>query len=127
MSPTKIMFIRHAEKPTPDGAPGVAPDGAPDPKSLSQTGWERAKKLVAFFGQPRAKDIEKPWVVFAAAPDAGSKRPCETVLPLAQALWPGPERSQSFNFAMPKEDVQALAEAVTAASGVVLVSWGSTR
>ena len=126
VSPTKIMLIRHAEKPVPDGAAGVAPDGSADPKSLSESGWERAKKLVGFFSQPTARPIEKPDAVFAAAPDAGSKRPYETVLPLAEALWPGPERSQAFNIAIPKENVQDLAPAVMAASGVVLVCWEHT-
>ena len=123
MSPTKIMIIRHAEKPVPDGAPGVAADGSADPKSLSEPGWERARKLVGFFAQPTAKDIDKPDIVFAAAPNAGSRRPCETVLPLAEALWPGPERAQHFQTAIRKEDAEGLAAAIMAAKGAVLVSW----
>ena len=31
MGPTRIMVIRHAEKPVPDKAPGLAADGSPDP------------------------------------------------------------------------------------------------
>lgn len=126
MSPTKIMFIRHAEKPVPDGAPGIAPDGSPDPKSLSELGWERAQKLVAFFSQPTAKHIEKPDVIFAAAPDIGSKRPAETVTPLADKLWQDPERAQHFNRSIPKEAVEALASKIMEASGVVLVAWEHT-
>lgn len=123
MSPTKIMVIRHAEKPVPDGAPGIAPDGSLNPKSLSQAGWDRARMLVSFFSQPTASAIDKPDALFAAAPDQGSQRPYETVLLLARALWPEPEQSQRFNAAIVKEDVQGLAAAVMAASGVVLVSW----
>ena len=126
MSPTKIMFIRHAEKPVPDGAPGIAPDGSPDPKSLSQTGWDRAKRLVDFFSRPAARHIERPDAVFAAAPDVGSKRPAETVTPLVEALWQDPERAQRFNQSIPKEDVARLASQVMSASGVVLVAWEHT-
>jgi hypothetical protein len=115
------MVIRHAEKPVPDGAPGVAADGTPDPESLSQAGWERARRLVGFFAEPAARHIERPDVVFAAAPDVGSKRPYQTVAPLAQALWPG--QGPRLNAAIRKDDVRALAQAVMAASGVVLVSW----
>jgi hypothetical protein len=120
------MFIRHAEKPVPDGAPGIGFDGSPDPKSLSQTGWERARKLVGFFSQPTARFIDKPDFVVAAAPDVGSKRPAETVTPLVKALWQPPEQAQRFNESIPKENVTALASTVMAASGVVLVSWEHT-
>jgi hypothetical protein len=126
VSPTKIMIIRHAEKPMPDGANGIAPDGSPDPKSLSQQGWERAKKLVNFFRQPTATQIETPGMVFAAAPDVGSKRPAETVTPLVDALWQDPERGERFNQSIPKEKVAKLASKVMAASGVVLVAWEHT-
>ncbi|RBP08580.1 hypothetical protein DFR50_12562 [Roseiarcus fermentans] len=122
MSPTRIMIIRHAEKPVPDRAPGFTADGSPDLRSLSETGWERARRLVGFFAQPSARHIERPDVVFAAAADEGSKRPAQTVIPLAQALWPesGP---QPFNATIAKDDAQALADAVMRESGVVLVCW----
>jgi hypothetical protein len=126
MSPTKIMLIRHAEKPVPDGAPGVAPDGSPDSKSLSQIGWARATKLVGFFSQPTARHIDKPDAIIAASPDIGSRRPAETVTPLVNALWEDPERAQRFNQSIPKEDVTKLAAAVMAADGVVLVAWEHT-
>ncbi len=115
------MVIRHAEKPVPEGAPGVAPDGSPDPESLSQAGWERARRLVGFFAEPAARHIERPDVVFAAAPEVGSKRPYQTATPLALALSPG--QGSLLNAAIRKDDVRKLAEAVMAADGVVLVSW----
>ncbi len=105
MSPSRIMIIRHAEKPVPDGAPGIAPDGSPDPKSLSEAGWERANKLVATFSQPTVREIEKPDVVFAASPEVGSKRPAQTVTPLVHALWPAPERAQRFDLSIRRDDV----------------------
>jgi hypothetical protein len=123
MSPTKIMFIRHAEKPVPDGAAGIAADGSADPKSLSQTGWDRADRLVDFFSRPSARSIERPDAIFAASSLVGSKRPAETVTPLANALWTPPERARRFIESISKEDVAGLAAAVMAAGGVVLVSW----
>ncbi len=123
MSPSRIMIIRHAEKPVPDGAPGIAPDGLPDPKSLSEAGWERASKLVATFSQPTVREIEKPDAVFAASPEVGSKRPAQTVTPLVHALWPAPERAQRFEASIRRDDVAGFAAAIMAAEGVVLVSW----
>ena len=46
MAPTKIMIIRHGEKPEP-GTPdeGLGPDGGSDLASLTAEGWKRVKKL----------------------------------------------------------------------------------
>ena len=73
------------------------PDGSPDPESLSEIGWKRARKLVDFFSQPSAKHVERPDVVFAAAPEVGSKRPAQTVTPLVEALWNEPDRTRVFS------------------------------
>ena len=43
MSTTKIMLIRHAEK--PNGEPGVMPHGSQSRDALTATGWERARRL----------------------------------------------------------------------------------
>ena len=126
MSPTKIMLIRHAEKPIPDGAAGLDSNGNADPESLSKTGWDRAKKLADFFSRPTARHVERPDFVFAAAPEVGSKRPAETVTPLVAALWPQAGRANHFNDAIRKEKVTALASAIMAANGVVLVCWEHT-
>jgi hypothetical protein len=87
--PSKIMFIRHAEK--PDGVNGgVLPDGTKDKKSLTTIGWQRAGGLVALFGfgnVPIRSALPKPTVIFAAAAaPGGSQRPVETVTPLAAKL-----------------------------------------
>jgi hypothetical protein len=121
MSPTKIMIIRHAEK--PNGEPGIAPDGSPDPKSLTQQGWARAKKLVEFFKSPTSANIQRPDWVFAAAPDVGSKRPAETVAPLVDALWNSADKAQRFNTSIPEDEPEQLATSVMAVDGVVLISW----
>ena len=47
MPATKIMLIRHAEKPNGDG--GIMPDGAQNPEALTATGWTRANALVGLF------------------------------------------------------------------------------
>lgn len=126
MSPTKIMLIRHAEKPVPDGADGVAPDGSPDPESLSEVGWKRARALVGFFSQPKADHIETPGAVFAAAPEVGSKRPAETVTPLVDALWSAAQRATHFDASVKKARVTDVAGKAMAANGVVLICWEHT-
>ena len=49
MPTTKIMLIRHAEKPNGDGGPGLMPDGAQNPEALTALGWTRANALVGLF------------------------------------------------------------------------------
>ena len=127
MSPTKIMLIRHAEKPEPDGVDGVTQDGTPDPESLSEVGWKRARALVGFFSQPTASYIKTPDIVFAAAPEVGSKRPAETVTPLVEALWPATaQRIAHFDASVKKARVADIAGKAMAANGVVLISWEHT-
>jgi hypothetical protein len=122
-----IMLIRHAEKARSGGAEsGVNRKGAQDPKGLSVRGWQRAGALVRFFA-PISQDrggnhTARPAAIFAAAPSAGrsSKRPAQTVRPLAQAL------------DLPvRQDVAAdgpihkLVSAAAAIDGPVLVCWCS--
>jgi broad specificity phosphatase PhoE len=87
MAPTKIIIIRHGEKPEP-GAPdaGVAPGGGSDPSSLTAEGWKRAKKLVGFFVDADVPGIATPTMIFACKPTCDSCRPQETVSLLASAL-----------------------------------------
>jgi hypothetical protein len=123
MSPIKIMLIRHAEKPVPDGANGVTQDGSPDPESLSEIGWKRARALVGFFSEPKAEHVKTPDLVFAAAPEVGSKRPAETVMPLVEALWPAAQRTAHFDLSVKKAKIADIAEKAMAANGVVLIAW----
>jgi broad specificity phosphatase PhoE len=86
MSPKRIMFIRHAEKPgvgNDDG--GVAPVGAVDMESLTVRGWQRAGALVGFFN---SRPDMRPRAIFASGigHQSKSKRPMETVMPLAEFL-----------------------------------------
>ncbi len=126
-SPDTVMIIRHAEKPEGSGPPyGITDDGEQDEKSLIVRGWTRAGALVELF-DPRDEDAEpvairagiaRPATIFAADPGKhGSKRPLETVTPLAQAL--GLQVDQRFGKGQEAELVAALA----AAHGPVLIGW----
>jgi broad specificity phosphatase PhoE len=119
--PRLVMVIRHAEKPEP-GILGIQEDGAPDKKSLTPRGWQRAGALVALFGAeaPR-RPFARPTHLFAAGPDDQdpSQRPRETLTPLAKKL--GLRVRDHF-------DKDRLADALAEVVGlddaaVVLVSW----
>ena len=76
-SPTKILIIRHGEKP---GDP--ATDSADDGPNLSSRGFERAAALAVYvpdtFGSPD--------FLFATEESKHSNRPVETITPLAKVL-----------------------------------------
>ncbi|MEO9138355.1 MAG: hypothetical protein ABI345_04750, partial [Jatrophihabitans sp.] len=84
-----VMIIRHAEKPT-NAQRGVRPDGDSDSESLTTTGWARAGALTALFAPssgPVRDGLVTPRNLIAANPDSDrSKRPAETVMPLAKRL-----------------------------------------
>src|SRR5208282_5250934 len=69
MAPTKIMIIRHAEKPDQNGGVlGIDEAGRPDPNQLSVRGWQRTGALVPFFasaGQEDREAIATPSAIFA--------------------------------------------------------------
>jgi hypothetical protein len=134
MSASKIMIIRHAEKPDDKGAQpfGVTAEGVQDKDSLIVQGWQRAGALAGFFSSTNANlttlDLAVPQVIFAsddhkhptgAAAKAGSnsKRPKETVTPLAAKL--GVDIDKDYWLG----DEPALAKAAAASTGVVLICW----
>jgi hypothetical protein len=123
MAPTKIMLIRHAEKPDDAGAVlGIDESGRASPHQLSVRGWQRAGALVRFFaplGQSRPAGIETPSAIFACKPLNGScsVRPFSTVWPLAAAL------QIPVNHEIGKNDEPAFLHAVSGTSGAVLVCW----
>lgn len=124
MAPTKIMLIRHAEKPDEKtNVIGVDEAGTPNPHQLSVRGWQRAGALVRFFapaGHACAKNIETPSAIFAARPTNGanSLRPLNTVAPLAAAL--GIAVNDDFG----RGEEAALIEMVKSVGGAVLICWG---
>jgi len=126
----KIMIIRHAEKPN-HGTAGVDANGQHDNKSLIPQGWQRAGALVQFFapgddGEPQAP-LARPKHLFAAfydvASDDDSKRPYETLQPLAQHLGP----SIAIDDSVGKDDIEILVQKTTATEGPVLIAWEHKR
>ncbi|MEW6644775.1 MAG: phosphoglycerate mutase family protein [Pseudomonadota bacterium] len=141
MAPTRIMFIRHGEKPEPGGdAVGVTAKGKEHKESLIVRGWERAGALARFFcprpGSPAPVPpytlISQPATVFAckhkddkdAGGDkekAGSRRPEETVKPLVKLLEESGKVTFDLDWAY--DQTRQAVDAILKTAGVVLVSW----
>jgi hypothetical protein len=136
MGASKIMIIRHAEKPDESGAQllGVIVDGQSDAESLSVQAWQRAGTLAGFFSPTNAAlaklGIAVPQVIFAsddkktksttASPEktgSHSKRPIETVTPLTARL--GVPINPTWSLGQEPD----LAKAAAASNGVVLICW----
>ena len=122
MPATKIMLIRHAEK--PDGtAEGISAAGKADTKELIVRGWQRSGALVHLFaardGKFVAPQLAKPKTIFASevGKHSNSLRPQHTVLELASQL------NLSLNLGFRKGDEIGLAKAALAANGPVLIAW----
>ena len=122
---TKIMVIRHAEKPADDGSDprAVTIDGKGDPESLIVQGWQRAGALAVLFAPARgplqSAELATPKVIFAtdAAKTSKSERPQETITPLAAKLSITPDTS----FDKGKE--KGLVDSALSQDGVVLICW----
>ena len=130
--PSKIMIIRHGEKPAnspgKDGPFDVKLDGkSGGGKSLIVQGWQRAGALNAFFApyksDPTAHHIKKPDYIYAADPKGESQRPWETVTPLA--AWLGYKQGTTqFNVSYDIGGGEGnLVKSALALSGVVLICW----
>ena len=126
MAPTKIMVIRHAEKPPKTGSPqGVTKNGDTDAESLSVRGWQRAGALAVLFGRrgisadPR---LSQPDLLFASRIDVKEKsqRPQETLTPLSELL------SIEINDEHRKKQEANLVADIMGRTGVVLVAWEHT-
>lgn len=117
MKPEIIMVIRHAERPL-RGVNGVDPKGTPDKHSLVPRGWQRAGALAVLFNDP-PKPLIRPDHIFAAsdARSSDSKRPLQTVTPLAKKL--GLTIESSFA----KGDEADMVAAVTSRKGSVVIAW----
>ena len=119
-----ILIIRHAEKPEPGGDSGVDSTGAPDPRSLTVRGWQRAGAWAELFvpalGQKSA--LPTPTTLFASDPTgrhhgSKSRRPEETITALAKKL----DRAINLDFTKGQED--DLAVAIAEIHPVALVCW----
>jgi hypothetical protein len=136
MPPDRIIVIRHAQKPTRSPRHrGVRDDGTPDPESLSVRGWQHAGALAAIFAGRGADApdplVARPDVIFAAGVGkktvridgrdvkvgSHSRRPLETVSPLAAALSLTPVTAHT------KGEERALVADGLTRSGTVLICW----
>jgi hypothetical protein len=122
MAASKIMLIRHAEKPN-GNAQGVDKDGTDNKEELVVRGWQRSGALVRLFaprnGQFVDRHLAQPKTIFASGvgKHSNSLRPQHTVLELANVL------SLKPDVQFEKGQLPELAKAVTAANGPVLVAW----
>jgi hypothetical protein len=119
--PDLVMVIRHGEK--PDGShPGLDANGDEDDSSLTETGWDRARRLVDLLdpasGEPRP-GLARPAAIYAAGAndDGEGARTRETVMPLADRL--GITVKTSFG----KGEEEELVEHALGQAGPTLISW----
>jgi hypothetical protein len=118
---TKVMIIRHAEKPV-NSIKGVNAAGTQDPESLIVQGWQRAGALIGLFDPDSTvfsnSALATPDKIYASNPGTdGSERPLETITPLAAKLVLTPDES------FVKGQEKHLAEDVLKQSGIVLICW----
>jgi hypothetical protein len=123
----KIMVIRHAEKPSGQFS-GVTEAGMTNAHDLIVRGWQRAGALACLLapahGPLQSALLARPEFIFASAAaddpqpgDSKSRRPEETVTPLARLI--GRDVDLSFS----KGQEKAVAKAAQACSGPVLIAW----
>jgi hypothetical protein len=121
---TKVMVIRHAEKPATDRSPfGVTRKGAHNKESLTIRGWQRAGALANLFapadGLFQDPSLAEPRFLYASRyiKRKGSRRPFETLMPLAEKL------AITINSRFPKSEVEGMLEEALLCRGVVLICW----
>ncbi len=119
---SKIMIVRHGEKPE-DSAHGVNVEGEHDKNELSTKGWQRSGALIRFFnpvnGQFSHPALAKPNAIFAAVPSGHVKslRSEDTVRALANSL------GLRINLKHTKGEEEALVKDAISTQGVVLIAW----
>ena len=120
----KIMLIRHAEKPAKDGVPyGVTQTGERSKESLEVKGWQRAGALTKLFaptsGHFQDPSLAKPQFLYASKPlrRAGSRRPIETLTPLAEKL------AIPINSEFQRSDIESMVDEIFSLKGVALICW----
>ena len=121
---TKIIVLRHAEKPAKDNAPyGVTRKGERSSESLCVRGWQRAGALTNLFVPPNGyfhhSSLAKPQFLYASKPlrRKGSRRPIETITPLAEKL------DVKINSDFQRNDFADMIEEVFEHKGVALICW----
>jgi len=122
MPATKIMLIRHAEKPDHKIA-GVLTHGEQDEHSLSVQGWQRAGALALWLdpshGYIKHPHLAPPDHLYAARYHEGhhSKRCYQTLLPLSEKL------GIDINIKFKNEEFAEMVAHARARDGIVLISW----
>jgi broad specificity phosphatase PhoE len=122
MPTTKIMIVRHAEKPV-NGVAGVTVQGVDDAEELTVQGWQRAGALIGLFSPPRGQacrpGLATPQRLFASGigPHSKSLRPQHTILPLSAKL------GQKIDTSILKGGEAELVDRITNVGGIVLVAW----
>ncbi|MBA2732373.1 MAG: hypothetical protein H0U54_05730 [Acidobacteria bacterium] len=121
---TKIMVVRHAEKPSNSPPPyGITLEGERERESLTVRGWQRAGALAGLFAPPndcfQDPTLSRPQFLYASRfiRRNGSKRPIETITPLAE------KTAIRINSNFAKDDVKNMLEEVFVCAGVVLICW----
>jgi hypothetical protein len=121
---TKIIVIRHAEKPAKDGAPyGVTEKGKRSSESLEVRGWQRAGALMSSLapthGEVQHHLLATPQFLYASKPlrRRGSRRPIETITPLAAKL------HTKINTTFARSEYASMIDNVISHKGVVLICW----
>jgi hypothetical protein len=121
---TKIMLIRHAEKPAKDSAPfGVTAKSERSKESLPVRGWQRAGALANLLaptnGHFQHVSLAKPQCLYASKPvrRKGSRRPVATLTPLAQKL------SIRIHSNFQRAEYESMLEEVVQCKGAVLICW----
>lgn len=124
MPVTKIMIIRHAEKPADDGSiSGVSQAGLQDPEELAVRGWQRSGALVRLFAPPMGSFasmlLATPDIIFAsgAGKHSRSLRSQHTVLALADFL------GKRLDLSYEKGEENLLAADALQENGNVLIAW----
>ena len=117
------MLLRHAEKPAKDGAPyGVTLEGERSKESLRIRGWQRAGALVGLLASAdhaHLASLATPHFLFASKPlrRKGSRRPIETITPLAERL------ALKINSSFERSDCESMVNEACSCRGVVLICW----
>ena len=118
------MLIRHAEKPAKDSEPyGVTREGERSKESLEIRGWQRAGALAGLLAPSnnhfQHPSLAKPQFLYASKPlrRKGSKRPIETITPLAEKL------AIKINTNFQRNAYESMLDEVFRCKGVVLICW----
>lgn len=121
---TKIILLRHAEKPVKDNAPfGVNRKGERNKESLTVRGWQRAGALTSLFVPPNGHlqhpSLATPQFLYASKPllRKGSRRSLQTITPLAERL------EIKINSEFQRAEFGSMIDEVFSCKGVVLICW----